>query len=72
MSEVHRERANHREYPSLKWIHRARERHYDDEKDKALSDLQPTLSPRAAEIAKRLGLRAVRASGLAAGRRRIA
>ena len=59
------------EYPSLEWIHRAREAHYEEEKGKPLTKVDPRLSPAAARLARRLKLKAVRASDLSGGRRRV-
>lgn len=58
------------EYPSLEWIHRARELHYEEEQGQSLAQLKPRLSPAAAQVARRLRLKAVRASEISRARRR--
>jgi len=57
------------EYPSLEWLHRVRERHFEEEKGKPLSQIKPQLSAPAAQVARRLKLKKVHATELSRRRR---
>lgn len=59
------------DYPSLEWIHRAREAHYEAERGRPLSKMKPQLSPQAVTVAQRLKLNKTRASELSRTRRRV-
>lgn len=58
------------DHASLAWIHDARARIYEAEARRPLKELEPKLSPRAAEIARRLNLKTIRTGDLPVRRRR--
>ncbi len=54
----------HWEYESLRWIHEARAKIYEREKGIPLTELKPSLSPAAAAMVRRLGLKRMSPSEL--------